>query len=68
MNFERYALNRRAEIVGLSNKGVSMKTILFIDRKWQSSVTAYVRVHYEDGSLRHYLQGRYGGSATSESD
>jgi len=45
-----------------------MKTILFIDKKWQSSVTAYVRVHYEDGSLRHYLQGRYGGSALSESD
>jgi len=45
-----------------------MKTILFIDRKWQSSVTACVRVHYEDGSLRHYLQGRYGGSALTESD
>ena len=45
-----------------------MKTILFIDKKWQSSVTAYVRVHYEDGSLRYYLQGRYGGSALSESD
>jgi len=45
-----------------------MKTILFIDKKWQSSVTAYVRVHYEDGSLRHYLQGRYGGSALTESD
>jgi hypothetical protein len=43
-----------------------MKTILFIDKKWQSSVTAYVRVHYEDGSLRHYLQGRYGGPALSE--
>jgi hypothetical protein len=45
-----------------------MKTILFIDKKWQSSVTAYVRVHYEDGSLRHYLQGRYGGSALTKSD
>lgn len=45
-----------------------MKTILFIDKKWQSSVTAYVRVHYEDRSLRHYLQGRYGGSALTESD
>jgi len=43
-----------------------MKTILFIDRKWQSSVTACVRVHYEDGSLRHYLQGRYGVSALPE--
>ena len=45
-----------------------MKTILSIDKKWQSSVNAYVRVHYEDGTLRHYLQGRYGGSALSESD
>ena len=45
-----------------------MKKILFIDKKWQSSVTACVRVHYEDGSLRHYLQGRYGGSALTKSD
>ena len=45
-----------------------MKTILFIDKKWRSSVTAYVRVHYEAGSLRHYLQGRYGGSALTKSD
>jgi hypothetical protein len=47
---------------------VNIKTILFIDKKWQSSVTAYVRVHDESGSLRHYLQGRYGGSALTESD
>ncbi len=45
-----------------------MKKILFIDKKWKSSVTACVRVHYEDGSLRHYLQGRYGGSALTNSD
>ena len=45
-----------------------MKTILFIDKKWQSSVTACVRAHYEDGSLRHYLQGRSGGSALTKSD
>ena len=45
-----------------------MTTILFIEKKWQSSVTACVRVHYEDGSLRHYVQGRYGGSALTESD
>ncbi len=45
-----------------------MKTILFIDKKWQSSVTACVRVHYEDGSLRHYLQGRYGGAALTKND
>ena len=48
--------------------GVNMKTILFIDKKWQSSVTACVRVHYEDGSLRHYLQGRYGGAALTKND
>ena len=45
-----------------------MTTILFIDKKWQSSVTACVRVHYEDGSLRHYLQGRYGGAALTKND
>ena len=44
-----------------------MKTILFIDKKWQSSITAYVRVQYEDGSRRHYVEGRYGGSALTES-
>jgi hypothetical protein len=44
-----------------------MKTILFIDKKWQSSVTAYVRVHYKDGSFRHYVQGRYGGGPLTES-
>jgi len=44
-----------------------MKTILFTEKKWQSSITAYVRVHYEDGSFRHYVQGRYGGGALTES-
>ncbi len=45
-----------------------MKKLLFIDKKWKSSVTACVRIHYEDGSLRHYLQGRYGGSALTKSN
>ena len=45
-----------------------MKTSFFIDKKWQSSVTAFVRVHYADGSFRHYVQGRYGGSALTERD
>ncbi len=44
-----------------------MKAILFIDKKCQSSVTAYVRVHYKDGSFRHYVQGRYGGAALTQS-
>ena len=44
-----------------------MKQIAHIDKKWQSSVTAYVEVTYEDRSHRYYLEGRYGGgSLTSE--
>lgn len=46
---------------------MAMRTILFTEKKWQSSITAYVRVHYEDGSFRHYIQGRYGGGALTES-
>ena len=38
-----------------------MKQIAHIDKKWQSSVTAYVEVTYEDGSHKYYLEGRYGG-------
>ena len=38
-----------------------MKKIVHIDKKWQSSVHAYVEVTYEDGSHKYYLQGRYGG-------
>ena len=38
-----------------------MKQIAHIDKKWQSSVTAYVEVTYDDGSHKYYLQGRYGG-------
>lgn len=38
-----------------------MKQILHIDKKWQSSVTAYVEVTYRDGSHKYYLEGRYGG-------
>jgi hypothetical protein len=38
-----------------------MKQIAHIDKKWQSSVTAYVEVTYEDGSHTYYLEGRYGG-------
>ena len=44
-----------------------MKQIAHIDKKWESSVTAYVEVTYEDRSHRYYLEGRYGGgSLTSE--
>ena len=38
-----------------------MKQIAHIDKKWQSSVTAYVEVTYEDGSHKYYLEGQYGG-------
>ena len=38
-----------------------MKQIAYIDKKWQSSVTAYVEVIYDDGSKKFYLEGRYGG-------
>jgi hypothetical protein len=38
-----------------------MKQIAHVDKKWQSSVTAYVEVTYEDGSHKYYLEGRYGG-------
>ena len=38
-----------------------MKQIAHIDKKWQSSVTAYVEVTYDDGSRKYYLEGRYGG-------
>ena len=38
-----------------------MKQIAHIDKKWQSSVTAYVEVTYDDGSHKYYLEGRYGG-------
>ena len=38
-----------------------MKQIAHIDKKWQSSVTAYVEVTYEDGSHKYSLEGRYGG-------
>ena len=38
-----------------------MKQIAHIDKKWQSSVTAYVEVTYDDGSHKYYLAGRYGG-------
>ena len=38
-----------------------MKQIAHIDKKWQSSVTAYVDVTYEDGFHKYYLEGRYGG-------
>jgi hypothetical protein len=39
----------------------NVKQILHIDKKWQSSVTAYVEVTYNDGSHKYYLEGRYGG-------
>lgn len=38
-----------------------MKQISHIDKKWQSSVTAYVEVTFNDGSHKYYLEGRYGG-------
>ena len=38
-----------------------MKQIAQIDKKWQSSVTAYVELTYGDGSHKYYLEGRYGG-------
>ena len=37
-----------------------MRQITHIDKKWQSSVTAYVEVTYDDGSHKYYLEGRYG--------
>ena len=40
-----------------------MKQIAHIDKKWQSSVTAYVEVTYDDGSHKYYLEGRYGGES-----
>ena len=44
-----------------------MKQIAHIDKKWQSSVTAYVEVTYDDGSHKYYLEGLYGGGPlTSE--
>jgi hypothetical protein len=44
-----------------------MKQISHIDKKWQSSVTAYVEVTFNDGSHKYYLEGRYGGvSLTAE--
>ncbi len=68
MNFESCRRNQRAQGTANANRRVNMKTIIFIDKKWQSSVTACVRVYYEDGSRQHYLQGRYGGSALTETD
>ncbi len=38
-----------------------MKQIAHIDKKWRSSVTAYVKVTYDDESHKYYLEGRYGG-------
>jgi len=43
-----------------------MKQIAHIDKKWQSSVTAYVKVTYDDGSRKYYLKGRYGGGSLSD--
>ena len=43
-----------------------MSLITFIDKKWQSSITAYVQVTYNDGSRRHYVQGRYGGGSLTQ--
>ena len=43
-----------------------MSLIAFIDKKWQSSITAYVQVTYNDGSRRHYVQGRYGGGSLTQ--
>ena len=45
-----------------------MKTIRFIDKKWQSSVTTFVEVTYTDGSQRYYVQGRYGGLSLTSDD
>ena len=37
-----------------------MKQIAHIDKKWQTSVTTYVEVTYDNGSNKYYLEGRYG--------
>jgi hypothetical protein len=44
-----------------------MKQIAHIDKKWQSSTTAYVEVTYDDGFHKYYLEGGYGeGPLTAE--
>lgn len=41
--------------------GGTEKYVLHMDKKWQSSITAYVEVTYSDGTQKYYVEGRYGG-------
>ena len=48
-------------------RDLAMRNLAYIERKWQSGVTAYVCETHRDGLIRYYVAGRYGGgSLTSQ--